>query len=89
MTCQICGKPPSPYPNWLIGKGLAVHVGCLVDDYELLLKEHLPLLDEANVSGLYGPWSISWKESWGQKHWSDIADMRNRIEKQKEKEQEK
>jgi len=76
MNCQICGKPQSPYPNWLIGQGLAVHVGCLADDYQLLKKEHLPLLDEGLISGRYGPWSNNWEGSWSQKHWSQIDELK-------------
>jgi len=36
-ACQICGKPPSPYPNWIIGDDLEAHVGCLADAFPILL----------------------------------------------------
>jgi len=35
-NCEICGKPPSQYPNWLLSKGHAYHVGCLAKDYTAL-----------------------------------------------------
>ena len=79
MNCQICDKPPSPYPNWLISKGLASHVGCLAEDYQLLLAEHLRLLHEANVLGTYGPWVDDWKGSWSEKHWDNIDDLKKTL----------
>ena len=43
--CQICGKPPSPYPNWIIGEDLAAHVGCLADAFPGFLAALETLLD--------------------------------------------
>ena len=33
-TCEVCGKPQSPYPNWIITKGRQMHVGCMADALE-------------------------------------------------------
>ena len=38
-NCEICGNPPSPYPNWIIGQGHAYHVGCVTKAYDAMLKE--------------------------------------------------
>lgn len=69
--CEICGKPPTPYPTWIVGKGHAYHLGCLADDYELLRKEHQQLAGDANHAGTWGPWADGWKGSWSQKHWGE------------------
>jgi hypothetical protein len=33
-NCEICGKPSSPYPNWILSNGHGYHVGCLAEDYQ-------------------------------------------------------
>ena len=38
-NCDVCGKPRSPYPNWIIGKGHAFHIGCLFDAYLELIAQ--------------------------------------------------
>jgi len=70
-NCQICGGPPAPYPNWIIGKGIAAHVGCLADDYQLAVKLLRLLLDSAHVNGTFGPWAEGWEGSWAEKHWGE------------------
>jgi hypothetical protein len=69
--CEICGKPQSPYPNWIISKGHQYHVGCLADAFDELRQAHAKLAHKLHVSGLYGPWSDDWKGSFEQKHWGD------------------
>ena len=39
VVCEICGKAPSPYPNWLLDHGHANHVGCLATAYRELANE--------------------------------------------------
>ena len=38
-NCEICGKPPSPYPNWIIGQGHAYHVGCVTKAYDAMIAQ--------------------------------------------------
>lgn len=41
--CEICQKPQSPYPNWLLSKDHGYHVGCLAIAYEELRQAHKAL----------------------------------------------
>ena len=71
--CEICGKPSSPYPNWLRSKGHTYHVGCLAVAYQEVKEAHRILRDRAYVAGTWGPWADGWAESyegtqWGQDH---------------------
>lgn len=70
-TCQICGKPRGNYPNWVIGQGLAAHIGCLADDYQLATKLLRKLLDDGITRGTFGPWCDDWEGSWAERHWGD------------------
>ena len=36
VSCEIGGKPPSAYPNWIISKDHSYHVGCMAEAYENL-----------------------------------------------------
>lgn len=60
-TCEICGKPPSRYPNWLLSKGHAYHVGCLAEEYERAVKAIELLADMAFTRGNFGPCANDWE----------------------------
>ena len=74
-TCKICGKPPSPYPNWIIGKGLAAHVGCLADDYQRMRTRVVKMYDAGIVSGAFGPWSDTWTDD-DREMWNELEELK-------------
>lgn len=37
-TCHICGKPRGRYPNWILTHGRQMHVGCLANHHDELLR---------------------------------------------------
>ena len=69
MVCEICGKPPSPYPNWILSKGHGYHVGCLAQDYAEVKVAHKMLFDRCWAMGWWGVWSDDWEGSYEQRHW--------------------
>ena len=55
-VCEICGKPPSPYPNWMIRQGYSYHVGCVTKDYDRIKEINSNLLKTLKiVRELAGP----------------------------------
>ena len=69
--CALCGKPPAPYPNWVLSKGQAFHLGCLIADYHEVKAAHRKLFDYAIASGMWGPWSEDFEGSYEEKHWGE------------------
>jgi len=69
MNCEICGKPQSPYPNWLISKGHYYHVGCLAEDYRRIKERHTFLYNKCQASGAWGPWADDWEGSYECEQW--------------------
>ena len=71
-TCEICGKPQSPYPNWIVSKGHAMHVGCMADFLDEIKAAYAQLLDHAIASGNWGPFCDDWKGTFADKYWGEI-----------------
>ena len=75
MNCEICGKPQSPYPNWLLSHSRGYHIGCLARDYHDMREAYRGMYDRCIATGVWGPWHDDWEGSYEQKQWGKLEDL--------------